>query len=118
MAITVCEVIWLRQLLEDLGLKHQVTTPVFCDNQAALAISANPVHHEKTKHVDIDCHFIRDKATGGVIQPTYVSTTHQLADIFTKQLSVNQHNFLLHKLGVASSHSQLEGECKKVGAIV
>lgn len=61
MVLAVCEVMWLKQLLKDLGLKNKTSTPIYCDNQAAIAISANPVHHEKTKHVDIDCHFIRDK---------------------------------------------------------
>ena len=112
MALTVCEVMWLIQLLKDLGLKKLDPTIIKCDNQAALSIAANPVHHEKTKHVDIDCHFIRDKATDGTIQPTYVSSHDQVADVFTKILSTAQHQRLLNKLGVCSSpHSQLEGEC-------
>lgn len=102
MAQAVCEVMWLKQLLKDLGIKHLPTSPIHCDNQAALAISANPVHHEKTKHVDIDCHFIRDKATEGRIKPTYIPSSHQLADVLTKQLSVSQHQSLLSKLGVCS----------------
>ena len=105
MALTVCEVMWLRQLLKDLGINHSSGTPICCDNQAALAIAANPVHHEKTKHVDIDCHFIRDKAVEGVISPTYVSSANQLADIFTKCLPVTQHQTLLHKMGVQNGSS-------------
>ena len=102
MALTLCGVMWINQLLKGLGIKYLGTTPIFCDNQAALAIAANPVHHEKTKHVDIDCRFIRDKAQEGVIKPTYVPSSKQLADIFTKQLPVSQHNIILSKLGVAS----------------
>lgn len=75
MAVTVCEVMWLKQLLKDLGLKNLGVVPICCDNQAALAISANPVLHERTKYVDIDCHFIRDKAADGTIFPTYVYTS-------------------------------------------
>lgn len=101
MALTVCEVMWLKQLLKDLGLSNMKSVPLFCDNQAALAISANPVHHEKTKHVAIDCHFIRDQAQAGLVQPTYIPTSKQLADVFTKQLSVTQHQALLGKLGVS-----------------
>ena len=110
MALTICEVMWLSQLLKDLGLKKLGTTLLNCDNQAALAIAANPIHHEKTKHVDIDCHFIRDKAAEGIIQPTYVPSHAQLANIFTKILGTAQHQKLLSKLGVCSPHSQLEGE--------
>ena len=116
MALTICEVMWLRQLLKDLGIKDIGSTVVKCDNQAALAIAANPVHHEKTKHVDIDCHFIRDKATEGIIiTPVHVSSKHQLADIFTKTLNTDQHQFLLHKLGVCSSPALTtwEGVLKK-----
>lgn len=110
MALTICEVMWLKQLLRDLGMRHIGNTLVHCDNQAALAIASNPVHHEKTKHVDIDCHFIRDKTNEGIIQPTYVPTKEQIADVFTKLLTTTQHQFLLSKLGVQSNpHSQLEG---------
>ncbi|XP_056691717.1 uncharacterized mitochondrial protein AtMg00810-like [Spinacia oleracea] len=94
-----------KQLLKDLGLTNLGTTPLFCDNQAALAIAANPVHHERTKHVDIDCHFIKDKTTYGVISPTHVPSKHQIADVFTKLLSSAQHKHLLSKLGVCSSSS-------------
>lgn len=111
MALTVCEVMWLKQLLKDLGLHHIGSTPIHCDNQAALAIAANPVHHEKTKHVDIDCHFIRDKTSQGIITPAYIPSSQQVADIFTKQLPTKQHNKLLCKLGAQfSPHSQLEEE--------
>ena len=99
-AMTVCEVMWLKQLLKDLGVKHLGSTPLHCDNQAALAIATNPVHHEKTKHVDIDCHFIRDTTNAGIITPVYIPSKHQIADVFTKVLPTKQHNSILHKLGV------------------
>lgn len=98
--MTVCEVLWVKQLIKDLGLTHLGSTTIFCDNKAALAIAANPVHNEKTKHVEIDFHFIRDKAGEGHSNPTYISTTEQVADVFTKILSVGQHQILLNKLGV------------------
>lgn len=101
MALTICEVMWLKQLLKDLGLKSLGSTP----------LSANPVQHEKTKHVEIDCHFIRDQTQQGVISPTHVPSNMQLADIFTKILRTHQHQLILSKLGVKSSHhSQLKGE--------
>lgn len=60
MAMTICEVLWIKQLLKDLSINDTGPTPLFCDIKAALAIAANPVYHERVKHVDIDCHFIRD----------------------------------------------------------
>lgn len=91
MAITTCEVLWLLQLLKDLGLPHHGSTPLLCDNKAALSIVSNPVMYEGTKHVEVDCHFIREKHTSGIIDPQYMSSNDQLADIFTKPLPVSQH---------------------------
>lgn len=57
---------------------------VYCDNQAAIRIADNPIHHGRTKHRDLDCHFIWEKVTAGIIVPTFISTSQQIADIFTK----------------------------------
>lgn len=100
MALTTCEVLWLNQLLKELGMQNLGPTILKCDNKAALSIAANPVHHERMKHVEIDCHFIREKQASGAIKAEYISTKNQLADVFTKQLPVKQHNDLLFKLGV------------------
>lgn len=105
MAVTDCEVTWLTALLKDLGIHNLPSTVLHCDNQAALAIAANPVLHERTKHVEIDCHFLRDKINAGTITPVKVSSKDQLADILTKVLPVKQHQHIMSKLGaVHSSH--------------
>ncbi|GJV31428.1 RmlC-like cupins superfamily protein [Tanacetum coccineum] len=110
MAVTCCEVTWLLSLLKDLGLKDLHPITLHCDNQA---IAANPVFHARTKHIEVDCHYVRDQVKDGTIRPKYVHTSKQLADVFTKILPVDQHNTLLSKLGVSSTeNSQLEGECK------
>lgn len=67
LALTTCEVLWLQQLFKDLGLHTLHPTTIKCDNKAALSIVANPVHHERIKHVDMDCHFIREKQATGAI---------------------------------------------------
>lgn len=61
MAIATCEVTWLTSLLKELGIKNLAPAVLKCGNQATLYIAANPVFHERTKHIEIDCHFIRDK---------------------------------------------------------
>lgn len=110
MALSFCEVMWLRQLLSAQGIKPPTSTPLYCYNQAALAIAENPVYHERVKHVDIDyCHFIRDQVNSHVVSPTYIPSTSQVADIFTKILPISQQSSLLHKLGVHSSSSKFEG---------
>lgn len=111
MALTCCEVTWLSSLLKDLGLLDLPPTLIKSDNQAALSIAANPVAHERTKHIEIDCHYIRDKITAGEIITAHVPSHSQLADVLTKPLTIKQHNYLLRKIGVtAEASTHLEGE--------
>lgn len=111
MAMAACEITWLSALLKDMGLQSLPPAVLFCDNQAALAIAANPVLHERTKHVEVDCHFVRDKINSGTMITNHVPTHSQVADIFTKALSAKQHYYLLGKLGAAEDlPSKLEGE--------
>jgi len=86
MASTACELVCLRQLLRELQFGDVTQMTLVCDNQAALHISSNPVFHERTKHIEIDCHFFQEKIMSGDIKTEFVNSSDLLADIFTKSL--------------------------------
>ncbi|XP_019101835.1 PREDICTED: uncharacterized protein LOC109133295 [Camelina sativa] len=85
MAETVCELLWLRELLMFLGVDFSYPIPLDCDNQSAIHISMNPVFNERTKHIETDCHFIRDEIVRGVMILNMFLLENS-ADILTKVL--------------------------------
>ncbi|KAM1792893.1 hypothetical protein ACFX12_036703 [Malus domestica] len=99
MAATACELIWLKGLLSDLGFHCSNSIPLMCDNQAAMHIAANPVFHERTKHIEVDCHFVRSPVQSQVLHTVFTRSYDQLADLFTKALPSAQFHRLLGKLG-------------------
>ncbi|KAI5333442.1 hypothetical protein L3X38_023573 [Prunus dulcis] len=105
MAMATCELQWLRYLLYDLGLSHTTPSLLYCDNQAALYIAANPVYHERTKNIEIDCHVVREKIQNGSLRTAYIPSTEKLADVFTKSLGKDQFQRLKNKLGILDLHT-------------
>ncbi|KAG7585659.1 Ribonuclease H-like superfamily [Arabidopsis thaliana x Arabidopsis arenosa] len=81
------ELMWLKALLKDFGIDTPKPITMHCDNQAAIHIASNSVFHERTKHIEVDCHKVREQVQLGVILPCYTESEEQLADIFTKGAS-------------------------------
>ena len=86
-AHAVAETVWLRQLLAELHRPIQQATIMYCDNISAVYMAGNPVQHRRTKHIEIDIHFVREKVALGQVRVLHVPTTTQFADIFTKGLA-------------------------------
>jgi hypothetical protein len=94
------QVLWVRNLYQELGLPTDTPSIVQSDNQAAIAISHHPEFHARTKHIDIDMHFLRDHVKDGTIDTVYVPTESNLADIFTKPLPKPSHCKFTEAIGV------------------
>uniref|UniRef100_A0A2N9F156 Reverse transcriptase Ty1/copia-type domain-containing protein n=1 Tax=Fagus sylvatica TaxID=28930 RepID=A0A2N9F156_FAGSY len=102
LADTTSKLLWLRWLLQDLGLSTSSVTPIYCDNRSAIQIARNDVFHEQTKHININCHLVRHHLLQGSLQLIFVSSHDQLADIFTKSHSTRRFRDLVSKLQLVS----------------
>jgi hypothetical protein len=86
-SLAACEALWLRKLLLGLFKQELEATMIHCDNQSCIKLSNNPMFHDRSKHVDIRYHFIRDCVQRRAMRLDYIQTDEQMADIFTKKLS-------------------------------
>ncbi|MCI15401.1 copia protein [Trifolium medium] len=109
LASTTCEIQWLTYLLRDLQVAFTTPALLYCDSQSARHIASNPTFHERTKHIDIDCHIVREKLHAHLFHLLPISSIHQLADFFTKQLEAPPFQRLLSKLGMLNIHAPVCG---------
>ena len=108
LAYTAAELSWIRSLFKDLGIR--LSTPrIWCDNISSISLASNPVFHARTKHLEVDYHYVRDKVVRKELEVCYLSTTDQVADIFTKGLSKSRFLLLTNKLMVRSRPISLRG---------
>ena len=113
LAMVVAELYWIRMLLKDLRMPLLSPPTVWCDNQSAIALAANPVYHARTKHIEVDYHFIREKVINKDIAIQYIPTLDQIADIFTKGLTSSRFQFLRNKLMVCELPIRLRGDVRQ-----
>lgn len=97
---TTKEIVWLRNLLNEIGTQQQYPTNLCCDNQSAIRLVFNPEFHKRTKHIDVQHHFVREKQADGSIEMQYLPTERQLADLFTKPLQGPRFEKLCQEIGV------------------
>jgi len=100
MITVTCEIQWLTYLLQDFKVSFEQPSLLCCDNDSARYIAANPEFHERTKHIEIDCHVVREKLKKGLIYLLPISTTKQLADIYIRVLSPQSFKSICSKLGL------------------
>jgi hypothetical protein len=97
---TCSEAVWLRKLLAGLFDLELEETCIFCDNQSCIKLTENPVFHDKSKHIEIKYHYIRDMVQKGAVKLQYVATEEQIVDVLTKPLSRVKFEYFRDKLGV------------------
>jgi hypothetical protein len=107
--IAACEVVWLRRILMDVAVPIRTPTVLRCDNQSCMAIAKNPVFHARTKHIEIQYHYVRELINDETVELEYCPTSENSADIFTKALGAEQLQHHLRRLGVGPIPSQLNG---------
>jgi hypothetical protein len=95
-----CEVLWIKKFMQELKIAGPTPMKVYCDNKAAISIAHNPVLHDRTKHVEVDKHFIKEKIDSGEICMSYIPTKSQVADVLTKSLPKRQFDDMVCKLAM------------------
>ncbi|CAM8914983.1 unnamed protein product [Rhodiola kirilowii] len=108
-ANVVSESCWIRNLLLELHHPIKTATMVYCDNISAIYLSGNPVQHQRTKHIEMDIHFVREKVARGQVRVLHVPSRSQIADIFTKGLPLVLFDDFRSNLNVRSPPVSIEG---------
>ena len=112
LALGIQEAMWIQRVLKELNLPGHGKASLFSDSQSALSIVKNPVHHDRTKHVEIDRHFITEKVETGIVEVRYAPSKQQTADVLTKALSHEHLKYFKSKLGLVNIYTKLEEECR------
>ncbi|XP_028081105.1 uncharacterized protein LOC114282598 [Camellia sinensis] len=116
LAHVVAELTWVKMFLQDLAISSPTLPILWCDNVSSIALASNSVFHSRSKHIKVDCHFVRDKVLAKQLTLQYIPTQDQLADIFTKPLSVACFLYLKSKLMEFTHPISLQGHVENTTA--
>ena len=105
------EAVWIRKLLFDLFSRKLDSTIIHCDNQSCIKISENLVFHDRSKHIEMKYHFIRDLVQRGTLKLQYIRTDEQVANNLTKPLTTTKFVYFRDKLGMAENAVLTKREC-------
>ena len=105
----VCELLWLKIILDDLKIRWDEPMRLYYDNKSAISIAYNPVQYDRTKHIEVDKYFVKEKLDSGLICTLYVPIGGQLADILTKGLASTIFQAIMSKLGMENIYSPAWG---------
>jgi hypothetical protein len=108
---SVCEAIWMRKILVGLFGSHLDPTVIYCDNQSCIKLSINPVFHDRSKHIDIRYHHLRDCVQWKIMLLQYIPMKYQDADILTKVLTRRKFEYHRDRIGVKDNPFLVEREC-------
>jgi hypothetical protein len=104
LSVAVREAVWLHKLLTDLFDHEMDPTTIHCDNQSCVKLSENPVFHDRSKHIEIKYHYIRDMVQRKTVHMQYLPTHEQIVDIFTKPLAKTKFEYLCERLGSSGGY--------------
>jgi hypothetical protein len=116
-SIVACEIVWLQKLLSNLGQSVDAPVVIYCDNISSILLANNLVYHARTKHIEVQYHFIREKVIAKEIDLIHVSTEDQVVDIFTKALSTDKLKKFRKMLGVLEVDLNLKGSVENSSSI-
>lgn len=94
------KLVWFIGLMKDLGVQLYLLVCIHSNSKSTIQIIVNPIFYERTKCIEVDCHFIREKIQGVLVKTKYIPAKEQPADLITKRLNKTQHNVLMSKLGI------------------
>ncbi|KAH9725755.1 retrovirus-related pol polyprotein from transposon RE2 [Citrus sinensis] len=113
LAAASAEISWIQSLFDELGIECSSLPMIWCDNVSAIELAKNLVYHSRTKHIELDMHFIRDKVLAKELEIRYIPSEEQIADILTKPLTFIHFNYFRAKLNVQTCSLSLRGDVKE-----